>query len=64
VLVQAFVAEPAVEALDVRVLDRLAGTDEAQTYSSLIRPGIERLAFELRPMVHRNLIGGPHSRRR
>src|SRR5437764_8514795 len=52
VLVQAFVAELAIEALDVRVLDRLAGTDEAQTHAHLIGPGIEHLAFELRPMLH------------
>ena len=32
VLVQAFVAELAIEALDVRVFDRLAETDEAQTH--------------------------------
>jgi hypothetical protein len=33
VLVEAFVAEPSVEALDVRVLDRFAGPNEVQVYA-------------------------------
>src|SRR5688572_20200325 len=51
VKVQALVAELAVEALDERVLHGLAGPDEVQLHSALIRPGVERLAGELRSVV-------------
>jgi hypothetical protein len=54
VFVQALVTEATVEALDVGVLDRLAGTDKAQAHSGLVRPGIEHLAFELRSVIHRD----------
>ena len=39
VLIQTLVAELAIEALDVRVLDRLAGTDERESDVVLVRPG-------------------------
>lgn len=41
VLVQAFVSEAAVEALDVSILDRLAGGDEEQLEPALVGPDIE-----------------------
>ena len=41
VLVQTFVAKLPVEAFDVRVLDRLAGSNEAQRHAARVRPGIE-----------------------
>src|SRR5690606_39946469 len=46
-LVQAFVAQPAVEALDVGVLHRLARADERQAHPLRIGPCIEHLAFKL-----------------
>src|SRR5580700_6624173 len=52
VLVQALVAELAVEGFDVGVLVGLAGADEGQLDVALIRPGIEDLAFELRAMIN------------
>lgn len=52
VLVQALVAEFAVEALDVGVLDRLARTDKRQLHTLLERPGIQRLALEVRTVAH------------
>ncbi|AOJ58506.1 hypothetical protein AQ477_17880 (plasmid) [Burkholderia thailandensis] len=39
-LVQTFFAQSPVEALDVRVFHRLAGTDELQLDAMLVRPGI------------------------
>ena len=51
VLVQALVAELAVEALDVGVLRRLAGLDQAQLDAALVGPLVERPARELRPLV-------------
>ena len=53
-LVQAFVPEAPVETLDVRVLDRLAWPDEVQLHAIPVCPFIEHLAFELRPVIHRN----------
>ena len=41
VFVQAFVAQPAVEALDIRVLDRLAGLDVNYVDAPVDRPGKE-----------------------
>jgi hypothetical protein len=51
VLVEAFIAEAPVEALDVGVLDRLAGPDEGKAYRPLVGPGIQRLALEFRAMI-------------
>ena len=42
VLVEAFVAQPAVEALAVGVLDRLARVDEVQRDRVLVRPLLQR----------------------
>ena len=42
VFIQAFVAQPCIEALDVRVLNRLARFDELQLYAMLIGPLVER----------------------
>ncbi len=51
VLVQALVSEPAVEALDEGVLDRLAGLDEAQSDAPFIGPLVKRPAGQLNPFV-------------
>ena len=51
VLVQAFVAACAVEALDERILRRLPRIDEIQHHPVRVRPGIERRAGELGPVV-------------
>ena len=55
VLVEAFVPEAAVEALAVRVLDRLAGVDEVQGDRVLVRPLVQRAADQLRPVVQHEL---------
>jgi hypothetical protein len=52
VLIEAFIAKPAIEALDIGVLDRLARSNECEPCRSLVRPGIERLALELGAVVH------------
>lgn len=51
VLVEAFVAQAAVEALDVGVLVRLAWLDQAQLNTALVRPRHHRLAAELLAVV-------------
>ena len=38
VLIEAFVAQPAVETLDARILVRLAGLDESQGDTAFVRP--------------------------
>ena len=47
VLVEAFVAKPAVEGLDVGVLVRLTRFDQSQLYAALVRPSHHGLAAEL-----------------
>jgi hypothetical protein len=44
VLVEGLIAQLAVEALDVGVLNRLAGPDEVQLYAPLVGPGVPCLA--------------------
>jgi hypothetical protein len=51
VFVQAFVAKLSVEALDIRVLDRLTRPNEAERDAVRVRPRIERAAGKLRPVV-------------
>jgi len=51
VLVEAFVAEPPVEALHVAVLVRLSRLNEVQSGSVLFGPDLESAARELRPVV-------------
>src|ERR1043165_6118263 len=51
VLVQALVAESAVETLDVGILIRLARVDEVQPDAAGVGPRIERPADELGPIV-------------
>lgn len=53
-LVQAFIPEAAVEALDERVLDRLARLDEGERDAMLIGPLIHGFAAKLRPVVADN----------
>ena len=49
---ETFATELAVEALDERVLDRFAGSDELQRDAALVGPDIEGPSGELRPVVH------------
>ena len=51
VIVQALVAEPPVEGLDVAVLDRLSGSDEVDGHARGIGPRVEGLPCELRAVV-------------
>ena len=51
VLLQALVPEPAIEALDTRVLHGLARRDKRKLHSPLIRPGVQGVADELGPVV-------------
>lgn len=59
VLVEAFVAEAAIEALADRVLDRLAGIDKAQFDAVLIRPLVQRLAGQFGAVIEHDLGGHP-----
>ena len=47
--IQAFVSQPAVEALHVGVLDRLARLDKLQSHSAFFTPGRQRPSAKLRP---------------
>lgn len=51
VLLQAFVAQPSIEALDERVLHRLPSPDELQANTAPLRPGEQRAARELGAIV-------------
>ncbi len=51
VFVEALVAEPSVEALDVGILVRLAGLDEVQLNALGIRPTVERAPDKLEAVV-------------
>ena len=53
-LVEAFIAQLAVERFDEGILDRLAGCDEAQLHATLVRPAQHRLAGQLRAVVGRD----------
>lgn len=54
---EAFAAKLAVEALDVPVLGRLAGSDEVQLHAPLEGPSIKSLRDELRSVVDANAFG-------
>ena len=54
VVVQAFVSEPAVEALDVGVLRRLPGRDQLQLDTMSVGPLVEGSPGELRPLIGPN----------
>lgn len=60
-LIQTLFTQSAVEALDVSVLHRFAGPNELRFYAVLVCPGVERLADELRAVIHLNQIGAPSS---
>ena len=51
---QAFLSEPAVKAFDERVLNRLARTNELESYAVTVSPEIERSPRELRTVVADN----------
>lgn len=50
--VQALVAQPAVEALDDRIIGRLARTAEVERYAVLIDPAVQCLRDTLRAIAH------------
>ena len=52
--IQTLVPKAAVERLDVRVVDRLARSDEVDIDTAEIRPSIEVIRGELRPVVQLN----------
>jgi hypothetical protein len=54
VLIQAFIAQPRIKALDVCVLDRLARFDELQPYAMLVGPLVGRPAAQLGTVVGLN----------
>ena len=51
---EAFVAQAAIERLDVGILVRLARLDQAKLHTALLRPGHHRLAAELFAVVAAN----------
>lgn len=55
VLVQALVAKSAIERLDEGVVHRFPRAAELERHAMLMRPDIERLAPELRAVVHRDM---------
>lgn len=48
---QALIAQPAVESLDVGILDRLPRSHELEGDASRVRPQIERVAGDLGPVI-------------
>src|SRR6266478_3745939 len=54
VLVKAFLAQPRIEALDVRVLDRLARFDELQPHAMIIGPLVEHPAAQFGTIIRLN----------
>ena len=54
VFVEALVAQPRVETLDVRILDRLAPFDKLQMDAMIIGPLIEHLAAEFGAIIRLN----------
>src|SRR6187200_1419654 len=57
VLVEAFIAEPAVEAFNEGILGRLAEVDEVEPDTVAPSPLVERLADHLGAVVHDDLFG-------
>src|SRR3954452_16211633 len=55
--VEAFLAEAAVEDLDLAVLHRLAGIDEEQLHAVLVGPALEITTAQLGSVVHDQHIG-------
>ena len=53
-LVEAFVAEPAVEGLDESVVDWFPRPDELELDAPAVSPGVERAAVELGSVVDHN----------
>lgn len=58
-LVQALIAQPPVEGLDVGFLVGLARLDEAQRHPVLVRPDRHRAPAELPPVIRTNHLGQP-----
>src|SRR6185369_294609 len=59
IVVQAFIAEFAVEALNVCVLNWFAGLNEPEFDAVLVSPQIKRLADEFRPVINGDYIRQP-----
>ena len=57
VQVQTFFPELSVEALDVRILHRLARTDKVQFHPVAMSPFVQGTTAELRSIVHRDDLG-------
>ena len=53
IIVETFVSETTVEALDIGVLNRLARPDNLESNGMVIGPFIQELASELRSVFHR-----------
>jgi hypothetical protein len=51
-LIQTFLTEPAIEALNMAVLYRLAGVNEVQLDAISTGPNIQLLATKLRPIIN------------
>jgi hypothetical protein len=54
VFVETFLAQPRVETLDVRVLDRLTPFDKLQMYAMIMGPLVEGLAAKFRAIISLN----------
>src|ERR1700754_2517774 len=53
-LIQTFLAHSPIEALDVRVLYRLAGADDLQAHAMPVCPSVQRPAHEFWPVIDLN----------
>ena len=58
-LIQAFIAEFSIEALDVCILHGLAWSDERQLHADLIDPSVQGPAGKLRAVVRGDGFGQP-----
>ena len=61
VIVQAFFPVFVVEALDIRVFGWFPRRDEVKLDTTLIRPGIQRPADTLRPVIDRDIFRAAHA---
>jgi hypothetical protein len=55
--IQTFVPQPAVETLDVAVLNWVSGPDEVELHTSIVGPGVHSLAGEFAAVVGRDRLG-------
>ncbi len=59
VLIQTLIAQPAVETLYDGVLDRFARLNAMAPNPTLVRPLVEHLAGQFRPVIQHELVGLP-----